>query len=51
VFGSNIHPDLLKKQALQGCKESYEKSSISLNAESGVMRQGKQPTKVNLAPS
>ena len=34
VFGSNIHPDLLKKQALQGCKESYEKSSISLNAES-----------------
>ena len=34
VFGSNIHPDLLKKQAIQGCKESYEKSSISLNAES-----------------
>jgi hypothetical protein len=34
LFGSNIHPDLLKKQALQGGKESYEKSSISLNAES-----------------
>jgi hypothetical protein len=38
VFGSNIHPDLLKKQALQGCKESYEKSSISLNAESANKR-------------
>ena len=38
VFGSNIHPDLLKKQAIQGCKESYEKSSISLNAESGNKR-------------
>ena len=38
VFGSNIHPDLLKKQALQGCKESYEKSSISLNAESANQR-------------
>lgn len=38
VLGSNIHPDLLKKQALQGCKESYEKSSISLNAESANQR-------------
>ena len=38
IFGSNIHPDLLKKQALQGCKESYKKSSISLNAESGSKR-------------
>ena len=38
LFGSNIHPDLLKKQALQGCKESYEKSSISLNAESANQR-------------
>jgi len=38
IFGSNIHPDLLKKQALQGCKESYEKSSISLNAESANQR-------------
>jgi len=38
VFGSNIHPDLLKKQAIQGCKESYEKSSISLNAESSNQR-------------
>jgi hypothetical protein len=38
VFGSSIHPDLLKKQALQGCKESYEKSSISLNAESANQR-------------
>lgn len=38
VFGSNIHPDLLKKQALQGCKESYQKSSVSLNAESANKR-------------
>jgi hypothetical protein len=38
LFGSNIHPDLLKKQALQGGKESYEKSSISLNAESAKKR-------------
>lgn len=38
LFGSNIHPDLLKKQALQGSKESYEKSSIALNAESANQR-------------
>jgi phage pi2 protein 07 len=38
VFGSNIHPDLLKKQALQGSKESYQKSSVSLNAESANQR-------------
>jgi hypothetical protein len=38
VFGSNIHPDLLKKQAIQGSKESYQKSSISLNAESANQR-------------
>lgn len=38
VFGNNIHPDLLKKQALQGSKESYQKSSLSLNAESANQR-------------
>jgi hypothetical protein len=38
IFGSYIHPDLLEKQALQGCKESYEKSSKSLNAESAGCR-------------
>jgi hypothetical protein len=38
IFGTNVHPDLLKKQALQGCKESYEKSSLSLNAESASKR-------------
>ena len=38
MFGSNIHPDLLKKQALQGSKESYKKSSQSLNAESAKKR-------------
>jgi hypothetical protein len=34
IYGSSVHPDLLAKQALQGSKESYEKSSQSLNAES-----------------
>ena len=49
VFGSNIHPDLLKKQALQGCKESYEKSSISLNAESGKQRTANGHTQISRA--
>ena len=38
IFGTNIHPDLLKKQALQGCDASYEKASKNLNAESGKER-------------
>lgn len=38
IYGSNMHPDLLKKQALQGAKESFEKSSQSLNAESARKR-------------
>lgn len=38
LFGSTMHPDLLEKQALQGSKESYEKSSQSLNAESAGKR-------------
>jgi len=38
IYGSAIHPDLLAKQALQGSKESYEKSSQSLNAESAMKR-------------
>jgi hypothetical protein len=38
IFGSAIHPDLLEKQALQGGKESYEKSSVTLNAESAGKR-------------
>ena len=38
IFGTNVHPNLLEKQALQGCKESYEKSSIALNAESACKR-------------
>jgi len=37
IFGSSMHPDLLEKQALQGSKESYEKSSRSLNAEREVV--------------
>ena len=38
IYGSAMHPDLLAKQALQGSKESYEKSSQSLNAESAMKR-------------
>jgi hypothetical protein len=38
IYGSALHPDLLEKQALQGGKESYEKSSVSLNAESAGKR-------------
>jgi len=38
IFGSSMHPDLLEKQALQGGKESYEKSSRSLDAESASKR-------------
>lgn len=38
LYGSSIHPDLLEKQALQGSNESYEKSSRSLNADSGMKR-------------
>ena len=38
IFGTNVHPNLLEKQALQACKESYEKSSVSLNAESAGIR-------------
>ncbi len=38
IFGSKLHPDLLKKQAIQGCKESFEKSSKSLDAESCAKR-------------
>jgi hypothetical protein len=49
VFGSNVHPDLLKKQALQGCKESYEKSSISLNAESAKQRPANGHTQISRA--
>ena len=38
IFGRSMHPDLLQKQALQGGKESYEKSSQTLNAESVNIR-------------
>lgn len=38
IFGSNVHPDLLKKQAIQGSKESFEKSAASLDAESAASR-------------
>ena len=49
VFGSNVHPDLLKKQALQGCKESYEKSSSSLNAESAKERPANGHSQISRA--
>ena len=38
IYGSSMHPDLLEQQALQGGKESYEKLSISLNAQSACKR-------------
>lgn len=34
MYGSAIHPDLLKKQAIQGSQLSYEKASSTLDAES-----------------
>ena len=46
LFGSNVHPDLLKKQALQGSKESYAKSSTSLNAESTCKRSINNHTQI-----
>lgn len=39
IFGSKLHPDLLKKQALQGSKESFEKAATSLDAESASTRK------------
>ena len=39
IFGSNVHPDLLKKQAIQGSKESFEKAALSLDAESASSRK------------
>ncbi len=39
IFGSNVHPDLLKKQAIQGSKESFEKAAVSLDAESASSRK------------
>ena len=46
IFGSDIHPDLLKKQSLQGSKESYKKSATSLNAESGNTRPVNNHTQI-----
>lgn len=38
LFGSASHPELLKKQLVTGCNNSYEKSSVILNSESGESR-------------
>ena len=38
IYGNSSHPDLLKKQALQGAQTSYEKSAQYLNAESAQQR-------------
>ena len=38
MYGSSIHPDLLKKHAIQGSQLSYEKASRILDAESGYKR-------------
>ena len=47
IFGSKLHPDLLKKQAIQGCKESFEKSSKSLEAESCAKRSVNGHTQIS----
>lgn len=46
LFGSNVHPDLLKKQAIQGGKESYNKASTSLDAESATPRKINNHTQI-----
>jgi len=46
LFGSNVHPDLLKKQAIQGSKESYNKASASLDAESAATRKINNHTQI-----
>jgi len=38
IFGSDVHPDLLQKQAIQGSCQSYDKSKAFLNAESACYR-------------
>jgi len=38
IYGTTVHPDLLKKQAYQGAENSYRKSQTNLNAESNKKR-------------
>ena len=38
MYGCSIHPDLLKKQAVQGAQSSYEMASSVLDAESAQKR-------------
>lgn len=38
IYGSSIHPELLEKQVKQSAENSYRKSKMQLNAESGDQR-------------
>lgn len=38
IYGSSIHPELLEKQVKQSAENSYRKSTMHLNAESGDKR-------------
>ena len=46
IFGTDVHPDLLQKQALQGSQQSFEKSSNVLNAESATPRSINNHTQI-----
>ena len=46
IYGSAIHPDLLEKQAIQGGKESYEKASQSLDADSTMKRSANSHSQI-----
>ena len=46
IFGSDVHPDLLQKQALQGSCQSYDKSKVFLNAESACKRSINNHTQI-----
>ncbi len=46
IFGSDVHPDLLQKQALQGSCQSYDKSKAFLNAESACKRSINNHTQI-----
>ena len=47
VYGSAMHPDLLKRQALQGSETSYAKTSAILNAESAKERTINSGTQIH----
>jgi len=38
IYGSSLHPDLVEKQLIQGCDNSFRQASRQLNAESAGIR-------------